>query len=142
MPLYEHQCRNCDLNWLEEYSIHDDPPDTCPECESTDCYRCVTDSGAVFFKGPGWSPDGYYKQTALDKYKDQGIKVYDRKEDHDREVSGQARELEKRKLKRLDEVAKRTLGPDAGVTQDQADRAIHKAGEERTKQVQVKDPGK
>lgn len=139
MAIYEHHCRDCDLDWLEQYSVHDDPPDTCPECESNDVYRCVTDSGAVFFKGPGWSPDGYYKHAALDKYKGTGIKVYDRKEDHDREVAGQAREAELRKLKRLDEAAKRTLGPDAGVTQAEADAKVKAAGEARVNQIKTKE---
>lgn len=133
MPMYEHHCRDCDLDWLEQYGINDDPPDTCPECESTDVYRCVTTSGAIHFKGAGWSPDGYSKDRALEKYKNTGIKVYDRKEDHDREVKGQAEQRELARLKRMDEAAKKTLGPDAGVTQAEADRKIKKAGEERVK---------
>jgi putative FmdB family regulatory protein len=133
MPVYEHHCNSCDLDWLEEYSFKDDPPETCPECESTDCYRCVTTSGTIIFKGGGWSPEGYNKHSYLDKYKDQGVKIYDRKEDHDREKKGEAEAAELKKLKHLDEVAKRTLGPDAGVTQAEADKAIKKAGEESVK---------
>ena len=133
MPMYEHHCRSCDLDWLENYSFNDDPPDTCPECESNDVYRCVTTSGAIIFKGGGWSPEGYNKESYLDKYKNQNIKVYDRKEDHDREVKGEAEAAELRKQKHLDRVSKKVFGPDAGVTQAEADKAIKKAGEERVK---------
>lgn len=149
MPMYRHECRECSLVWEEEYSLavfdHYKKHGlnfTCPECEGDDTYRHVTDAGAIIFKGPGWSPDGYSKDRGLETYKGQGIKIYDRKEDHDREVAGQAREAELRRLKRMDEAAKRTLGPDAGVKQDEADRKIKKAGEDRVNQIQTRDPGK
>ena len=128
---YEHECRACGLNWLEEYGIHDDPPDTCPECESADVYRCVTTSGAVHFKGAGWSPEGYSKTKPLEKYKGR-LKLYDRKEDLKREMRGEAEAVELAKLKRQNEAAKRHLGPDAAVTQAEADRKIRKAGDEAT----------
>lgn len=140
MPMYRHECRECKLVWDEEYGL--DVFDhykkhglnfTCPECESEDTYRHVTDSGAIHFKGPGWSPDGYSKDRALEKYKDTGIEIFDRKEDHDRVVAGRAEQQELRRLKRLDDAAKKTLGPDAGVTQAEADRKIKKAGEDRVK---------
>jgi hypothetical protein len=126
---YEHHCRTCDLYWLEEYPLEQFDNNrylSCPECESEDTHRCVTDSAAIHFVGPGWSPDGYYKSQALDKYKKTGIKVYDRKEDHDREVAGQTREAELRRLKIENEVAKKTMGPDAAITQEEADRRIAK----------------
>jgi putative FmdB family regulatory protein len=135
MPVYEHHCRACDLDWLEEYSVNDDPPTDCVECGSTDMYRCVTTSGAIQFKGPGWSPDGYSKDRALEKYKNQGIKIYDRREDHDREVKGQAEAAELRRLKRLDQAAKKAFGPDAGVSQNEAEAKMKKAGQERVAQL-------
>jgi hypothetical protein len=138
--MYEHHCRDCDLDWLEEHKVSDVDAfrntgryPSCPECESEDTYIAVTDSGIVVFKGGGWSPEGYGKHGYLDKYKDQGVKVYDRKEDHDREAKGEAEQAELKKLKHLDRVAKRTMGPDAGVTQSEADAAIKKAGEDRVK---------
>ena len=133
MPRYEHTCRACDLEWAEMYSIKDDPPDTCPECKSNDVYRHVTTSGAVIFKGGGWSPQGYSKETAYEKYGKKHIKLYDRKEDCDREIRGEAEEIEKRKLKHEDRVAKKVLGPDAGVTQYEAEKRIKKAGEDAVK---------
>jgi putative FmdB family regulatory protein len=75
MPRYEHHCNACDLDWLEDYSFTDDPPTSCPECESEDMYRCVTTSGAIIFKGGGWSPEGYNKHTAYDKYGKGNIKI-------------------------------------------------------------------
>lgn len=123
---YEHHCRNCDLDWLEEYSMHDDPPTTCPVCTSKDIYRCVTTSGAVIFKGGGWSPQGYYNYNNYDTLKETGHKVelYDRKEDLERVQKGERREAELRKLKRQNEIAKRTLGPDAAITQKEADKVL------------------
>ena len=104
-------------------------PETCPECEGDDVYRCVTDSGAVHFKGGGWSPDGYYRYNTYDVHEKQGKKItlYDRKEDIEREMKGEVAEKEKRKLKRINEAAKRHLGPDAAVTQKEADRKIKEA---------------
>jgi hypothetical protein len=112
------------------YSIHDDPPDACPECESTDVYRHVTTSGAVIFKGGGWSPQGYSKETAYEKYGKKQIKLYDRKEDLDRDMRGEAEQNELKKLKHEDRAAKKVLGPDAGVTQHEAERRIKKAGQD------------
>ena len=150
MPVYEHHCRACETEWLEEYSIAtfdfykaEGRNVTCVKCESDDTYRCVTTSGAIQFKGPGWSPDGYSKDRSLEKYKDQGIEIYDRREDHDRVVKGQAEAAELRRLKRLDEAAKKTLGADAGVTQSEADAKVKAAGQERVSQLpNAKDPGK
>ena len=129
MPRYEHHCNDCDLDWLEDYKITDDPPDTCPECEGTDVYRCVTTSGAVHFKGGGWSPDNYYNYQAYDAHKAQGksVKLYDRKEDIERDMRGEAALREKAKLKRINEAAKRHLGPDAAVTEKEADKKIKDA---------------
>lgn len=129
---YEHSCRECDLHWAEDYSIHDEPPTECPECESTDVYRHVTSSGVVVFKGGGWSPQGYSKETAYEKHKADGhnIKLYDRKEDIDRDLKGEAGERELKRLKHEDRAAKRVFGSDAGVTQKEADRKIAKAKEE------------
>lgn len=138
MPLYAHTCRTCELDWQEEYSLETFDwfkekglNVSCPECESDDTYRHVTTSGVVQFKGGGWSPEGYNKHGYLDKYKDTGVKVYDRKEDHDREVQGEAEVAELAKLKHEDRVAKRVFGPDAGVTQAEADTRMKKAGEDR-----------
>ena len=135
MPLYEHQCRTCKLEWGEHYGLDDKPPASCPECKSPDVFRCVTTAGAVHFKGAGWSPDGYNKYRAYDAYGKGGVKIYDRKEDHDREVKGEAEASELAKQKHLDRVSKRAFGPDAGVTQDKADAAIKRAGEERLTDV-------
>ena len=129
---YEHSCRECGLHWAEDYSINDEPPEDCPECESTDVYRHVCSSGVVVFKGGGWSPQGYSKETAYEKHKSDGlhVKLYDRKEDIDRVMTGEAKERELKKLKHLDRASKRSFGPDAGVTQKEADRKIEKAGKD------------
>ena len=133
MPVYEHVCRTCGNEWqdthtLEDYAEHREDP--C-ECGSTDCYIACTTSAAIHFKGAGWSPDGYNKHRSLDKYKKQGVKVYDKKEDHDREVRGEAEQAELKTLKAKDRAAKKAFGHDAGVTQKEADAAIKKAGQER-----------
>lgn len=127
--VYEHTCRECDLIWEEDYSVHDDPPDECPECGSDDVYRHVTTSGVVVFKGAGWSPTGYSKHTAYEQHKAEGksVKLYDRKEDIERDMRGEAGERELAKLKKQDAAAKRHLGPDAAVTQVEADRKIQAA---------------
>jgi len=128
---YEHTCRACELDWAEDYSIHDDPPTDCPECESTDVYRHCTSSGTVIFTGGGWSPEGYNKHTCYDQY--DNVKVYDRKEDHDRDVRGEAEVAELRKQKKLDVASRRAFGPDTGVKQSEADAADKKAGDDAVK---------
>lgn len=150
MPVYEHHCRACDTDWLEEYSLEvyefyksEDRDLACVACKSEDTYRCVTTSGSIQFKGPGWSPDGYSKDRSLEKYKDQGIEIYDRREDHDRVVKGRAEAAELRRLKHLDAAAKKTLGADAGVTQSEADAKVKAAGQERVSQLpSAKEGGK
>ena len=129
---YEHHCRACDLRWAEEYSIHDDPPSSCPECRSADCYRMMG-TPAFVLKGAGWASDGYYKNAPLDAWKGR-IKLYDRKEDYDRETEGEARLKEKNKLKAQNEAIKRTLGYDAQIREREAsvkiDKAVKKAKDE------------
>ena len=99
------------------------------ECESEDTYRCVTDSGAIHFKGAGWSPDGYYKNQAYDQLQREGKKVtlYDRREDLQRVMKGEKAEAMKKRLKREDELAKRYMGPDAAMSQEKADKRIKAA---------------
>lgn len=130
---YEHSCRACGLEWAEDYGMNDAPPDECPECGSDDVYRHVTTSGAIVFKGGGWSPEGYNKHTAYDKYSRGQVKVYDRKEDRDREMRGEAEAAELAKQKKLDTASKRAFGGDAGVKQADADAAIKKAGDDSVK---------
>lgn len=125
---YEHHCRTCDLDWEEDYKLTDPVPETCPECASTDIYRAVTSSGAIVFKGAGWSDDGYYKNQALDSH-GKRLKLYDRREDFVRESKGEAREITRRKLMKQNESIKRTLGYDAQITEKEADRKIRKAEE-------------
>lgn len=131
MPRYEHTCRTCSIEWEEDYGVNDDPPTDCPECGSTDVYRNVTTSGAVHFKGAGWSPDGYYKNGAYDKHKAEGksVKLYDRKEDIDRDMRGEAEQAEKQRLLKVDRAARKHMSPDAGLTQAEADVKIKAAGE-------------
>jgi len=131
MPAYRHTCRACEIDWDEIYSIHDEPPGECPECGSDDVYRNVTTSGAVHFKGAGWSPDGYYKNGAYDAHKAQGksVKLYDRKEDIDRDIRGEAELAEKDRLKKVDAAARRHMSPDAGLSQAEADVKIKAAGQ-------------
>ena len=136
MIIYEHNCRTCGETWHEEHRVEDVEASRrlpCPSCKSTDCYIAVTQSGAVHFKGAGWSPDGYNKHRAYDNYGKKNIKLYDRKEDLDRDMRGEAEAAELKKLKRLDRVSKRTLGRDAGVTQKEADRKVKAAGEKAVK---------
>jgi putative FmdB family regulatory protein len=131
MPAYRHTCRACEIDWDEIYSIHDEPPTECPECGSDDVYRNVTTSGAVHFKGSGWSPDGYYNYNAYDKHKAEGksVKLYDRKEDLDRDMRGEAEHHEKQRLLKVDRAARRHMSPDAGLTQAEADKKIKAAGD-------------
>ena len=57
------------------------------------------------------------------------VKLYDRKEDIDRDLRGEAGERELKKLKRINAAAKRHIGPDAAVTDKEATRKINKAKE-------------
>jgi putative FmdB family regulatory protein len=134
MPRYEHECRTCGLRWAEEYSVHDAPPGDCPECRSTDVYRTVG-APAFILQGSGWASDGYYRHQPLDDAWKGRIKLYDRKEDYIRESVGEAKELKKRELVAQNKVIKRTLGYNARITQDEADRKIAAAGEKAKKEV-------
>ena len=130
MPVYEHECRTCRLLWEEVYKITDDPPEVCPECGSSEVYRTIGSTGFIL-NGSGWARDGYYRYKAYDKWGKGKIEVFDKKEDHDRVVRGEAEQAELKKLKRLDEVSRKTLGQEAGVTQAEAEKKIKKAGDER-----------
>jgi predicted nucleic acid-binding Zn ribbon protein len=140
MPIYRHTCRDCELDWDEDYSLaeFDDYKArgvslSCPDCKSVDTYRNVTTSKCVIFKGGGvgWCDDGYYNYGAYDKHKAEGksVKLYDRKEDIDREMRGEAELAEKNRLKKVDAAARRHMSPDAGLTQAEADVKIKAAGQ-------------
>ena len=47
MPNYEHQCQNieCKHEWEAEYSIKDNPPDTCPKCQAKTAKRLISLGG-------------------------------------------------------------------------------------------------
>ena len=128
---YEHACRTCELQWIESYNLSDNPPDVCPECGSDDVYRLVGSSGFTL-KGSGWSSDGYYHLTAYDRMKKQGLNVkrYEHKEDMERESRGEAEAAEWKRQRRLDRISKKTLGNRAGVTMDEAEKKVKKAGDD------------
>jgi len=136
--IYEHECRDCNLEWQEEYSLETfdvlkareketGEGISCPDCESTNTFRHVNYI-PVHFKGGGWSPQGYYQYEAYDTLQAQGKKItlYDRKEDLDRVMEGEKRQRIIRRMKREDEIAKRTLGPDAAFTEKRAEKALAK----------------
>ena len=136
MPVYEHECRACNKDWLEDYSLATfdwlkklDVTLTCVHCGSNDTYRCVTDSGAVHFKGAGWSPDGYSKDQAYQQLQKEGkdVTIYERKEDLERVMKGEKAVATKARLKREDELAKKYIGADAAMTQAKADKRIKDA---------------
>jgi predicted nucleic acid-binding Zn ribbon protein len=139
--IYEHKCRECDHEWEEVYSLDAFMQHTainytfdCPWCESEDTYRCVS-AVPTHFKGGGWSPQGYYKNEAYDKHVAEGksVKLYDNKEDIDRDMKGEAEVAERVRLKTVDGAARKHLGPDAGLTQKEADTQIQAAGEKALK---------
>jgi putative FmdB family regulatory protein len=45
MPVYEHQCQTCQHEWEDEYSVMDDPPDTCPKCQAKTVKRLISLGG-------------------------------------------------------------------------------------------------
>lgn len=48
MPTYEHRCKTCEHEWSESYSIHSDPPTTCPSCkEEGHVQRLISKPGGV-----------------------------------------------------------------------------------------------
>ena len=126
--LYDCVCRECGFEHEIELSVEGRAP-VCPGCGSWDTYRACTTRGAVLFLGGGWSPQGYNKHTYLDKHKD--VEVFDKKEDHDRVARGEAEAAALVTQKKLDKASRRAFGPDAGVTQNEADAAVKKAGDDR-----------
>jgi len=134
MPIYNHVCRECGEDWLEEYSLetydylkkHGVDID-CPTCESDNTYRAVGHI-PVHFKGGGWSPQGYYKFEAYDQLQAEGKKVtrYEDKAEMDRVIEGEKKEKILKRMKREDELAKKYLGPDAAFTEKRAEKALQK----------------
>lgn len=47
MPEYEHICEACNYEWEDTYSIHKDPPKTCPKCKKRKAKRLISGSGSV-----------------------------------------------------------------------------------------------
>lgn len=45
MPFYEHLCETCKYEWEDEYSIKQDPPDTCPKCQAKTVKRLISLGG-------------------------------------------------------------------------------------------------
>jgi putative FmdB family regulatory protein len=49
--IYEHKCYDCGHEWEESYSIHADPPTTCPSCQKEGhVRRLITGAPAVKVK--------------------------------------------------------------------------------------------
>lgn len=138
MPIYEHECRDCELEWQEQYSLdyydklkaHEKETGEglgCPDCYSTNTYRHVGHI-PVHFKGGGWSPQGYYKYEAYDQLQSEGKKVtlYEDKAEMDRVMEGEKKQRVIKRMKREDELAKKYLGPDAAFTEKRAEKALRK----------------
>lgn len=45
MPTYEHICNDCGNEWEDFYGITDNPPDTCPKCQSKAVQRLISLGG-------------------------------------------------------------------------------------------------
>ena len=135
MPIYEHSCRGCGKDWLEEYNLEqydwlkeNNIALSCPNCDSEDTFRCINHV-PVHFKGGGWSPDGYYDFNGYDQLQAEGKKVtrFDDRDDLKRVMKGEKAEATKARLKREDELAKKYFGPDAALTEEKANARIKKA---------------
>lgn len=126
---YEHECRACGLAWLETYSLaafEENAELQCPECTSYDTYRCIGSKGFTLAGGGvGWADQGYYGNSAYDSYKEVGqdVKLYDRKEDIERELKGERAANEHRKLKYRHELEKKIYGKST-ITEESAKKKI------------------
>ena len=134
MPVYNHVCRDCGLDWNAEYNlaVYDEMKERdevlgCPDCDSANTYRAVGHV-PVHFKGGGWSPQGYYQYEAYDQLQAEGKKVtlYDDKAEMDRVIEGEKKQKILKRMKREDELAKKYLGPDAAFTEKRAEKALKK----------------
>jgi putative FmdB family regulatory protein len=45
MAFYEHICETCKHEWEEEYSIKDNPPESCPKCQAKTVKRLISLGG-------------------------------------------------------------------------------------------------
>ena len=137
MPTYAHVCHECGLEWDEEYSLKTfdwlkaqgrSAPE-CPECKGGLTNRTIPAAPAVFFVGPGWSPQGYSKDTAYEQHKKEGkkVEIFEKKEDIERVMKGEAKERMIKRLKREDYLAKKYLGPDTALTEAKAEKRIKAA---------------
>lgn len=43
MPCYLHQCTSCEHEWEDTYSVSQDPPKVCPECQAESAKRIISD---------------------------------------------------------------------------------------------------
>lgn len=45
MPTYEHKCESCQHEWEQSYSIKEDPPKFCPQCNAESVKRLISLGG-------------------------------------------------------------------------------------------------
>jgi len=57
MPLYEYQCKSCNISFELRQKFSDPPASVCPECGG-EVEKLISQSGFAL-KGQGWYGDGY-----------------------------------------------------------------------------------
>ena len=63
MPLYEYRCDDCGADFEEVRRITDEHPPPCPQCESGNVHRLISQTSFVL-KGSGWYVTDYAKKGA------------------------------------------------------------------------------
>jgi putative FmdB family regulatory protein len=58
MPIYEYACGQCGYEFEAEQRITEEPLETCPECQSRQVKRLISQTSFVL-KGGGWYSDLY-----------------------------------------------------------------------------------
>jgi putative FmdB family regulatory protein len=61
MPIYEYACGKCGSEFEAEQRITEEPLKTCPECQSRQVKRLISQTSFVL-KGGGWYSDLYAKR--------------------------------------------------------------------------------
>jgi putative FmdB family regulatory protein len=63
MPLYEYQCKDCEIIHEVQHRMSENGPTDCPGCGQSALKRIISKT-AFTLKGGGWYTDGYTSATS------------------------------------------------------------------------------
>jgi putative FmdB family regulatory protein len=97
MPIYEYACGKCGHEFEAEQRITEEPLETCPDCQSRQVKRLISQTSFVL-KGGGWYSDLYATRKGKSKEKTDAASDAP-KSDAKQSDSGKGKEAGKNKSK-------------------------------------------